>query len=67
MRQRYIPVFYSVYTVNDVIFTLTSETEAERSSDFQFGFDYIIIQDIDVGENVRFAVYILKNDSLITA
>ena len=67
MRQRYIPVFYSVYTVNDVIFTLTSETEAKRSSDFQFGFDYIIIQDIDVGENVRFAVYILKNDSLITA
>lgn len=48
-------------------FTLTSETEAERSSDFHFGFDYTIIQDIDDGENVRFVVYVLKNVSFITA
>ena len=32
-----------------------------------FTMDYTIIQDIDVGENVRFAVYVLKNVSLITA
>ena len=58
----YIPVFYSVYTINNVtlckinyyrrlkqseifgsvltgIFTLTSKTEADRFSDFHFGFD----------------------------
>ena len=34
---------------------------------FTLVFDYTIIQDIDDEENVRFAVYVLKNVSLITA